>query len=282
MLRSFVRKMHVKPIKMRWGTGDNYSYLLTSQDRTHSWIIDPAEAAEVLPELDSFEKKSIAVIANTHHHYDHSDGNLPMLTELKKSGNDHNIKVVGGSKLSPGVTDIPEHLHKYQLGDIEILCIRTPCHTQDSVCYFARDTTTNEQCVFTGDTLFTAGCGRFFEGNGKEMDAALNDRLLQCIGEPYWGTTKVYPGHEYTASNVKFVRKAIYNSPGQNSALDRLERFCKTHAVTTGEFTLHDEVQFNPFMRLDDPAVREAVGDPTGTLSGAEVMTKLRQMKNSM
>ncbi|CDF88820.1 probable Hydroxyacylglutathione hydrolase, mitochondrial [Zygosaccharomyces bailii] len=279
MLRQ-VRNMHVKAIKMRWLTGgDNYSYLLSTQDRTKSWLIDPAEVLEVVPNLDAAERRSIQVIVNTHHHYDHSGGNVGMLAALGKD----NIKpsVIGGSHTSPAVTVVPEHMQHLKLGDLEITCIRTPCHTQDSVCYHVKDPQTGEQALFSGDTLFTAGCGRFFEGTAQEMDAALNQRLLGGVGEPNWALTKVFPGHEYTKSNVKFVRKAVYPNPNMNQAFDELDKFAAENEVTTGHFSLADETQFNPFMRLDDPLVRQAVGDD-GSWSRTQVMDRLRKLKNTM
>lgn len=277
-----IRKMHVKPIKMRWLTGGvNYSYLLTTQDKTKSWLIDPAEPLEVLPKLNHAEKQSIQAIVNTHHHYDHSGGNVAVLTALTKELG-HSVKVIGGSNTSPAVSEVPKHLQHYKLGDMEITCIRTPCHTQDSICYHVKDSETSEQAIFTGDTLFTAGCGRFFEGTGEEMDAALNDRILNGVQEPNWNITRVFPGHEYTKSNVAFVREAIYPNFGENKAFDTLERFCNDHEVTTGHFTLSDELQFNPFMRLDDPTVRKAVGDERHTWTRGKVMNQLRKMKNSM
>ncbi|CCF57594.1 hypothetical protein KAFR_0C06030 [Kazachstania africana CBS 2517] len=283
MLIRQVRKMHIKPIKMRWATGgDNYSYLLSTQDKKLSWLIDPAEPMEVKPKLDSFELKSIRCIVNTHHHFDHSGGNLNMVHDLKIAGNSSVVKIVAGSTESQGATEIPEHLQRYKLGNLDILCIRTPCHTQDSVCYYVKDPETNEHALFTGDTLFTAGSGRFFEGTGEDMDAALNKRLLEGVGEPNWSLTRVFPGHEYTKSNVKFVRKAVYTNIGENDALDELEDFCNKHEMTTGRFTLQDELKFNPFMRLDDKLVRKAVGDSAGKMGRSEVMDKLRHMKNSM
>lgn len=282
MLLRQIRKMHVKPIKMRWATGgDNYCYLLSTHDKKQSWIIDPAETLEVLPKLGLEEMKSIKAIVNTHHHYDHSEGNLNLLKELKTNGND-SVKIIAGSKVSPGASELPKHGQKYMLGDIEIICIRTPCHTMDSICYYVRDSQTNEHGVFTGDTLFTAGCGRFFEGTPEQMDTALNTILLKSVGEPNWGLTKVYPGHEYTKGNVRFVREAVYKNPGENKELDQLESFASSHSITTGNYTLADELAFNPFMRLDDPLVRKAVGDDSGSLSRSVVMGKLREMKNSM
>lgn len=280
MLRQ-LRSMHVKAIKMGWlAGGDNYCYLLSTQDKTKSWLIDPAEVYEVIPSLDSNEKKSIEFIANTHHHYDHAGGNTGMLTALRKE----NIvpRVIAGSRISPSATDIPEHQQQFKLGNLLISCIRTPCHTQDSVCYHVKDPETNEQALFSGDTLFTAGCGRFFEGNAQEMDVALNQRILKGIGESNWSLTRVYPGHEYTKGNAKFVRKAVYLNPKENEHFDALEKFASENAETTGKFTLADEAQFNPFMRLDDPIVRKAVGDSDGSWNRVQVMDRLRKLKNVM
>ncbi|GMM53449.1 hydroxyacylglutathione hydrolase [Maudiozyma humilis] len=282
LLHRFIRRMHIKPIKMRWATGgDNYAYLVSSQDKGSSWLIDPAEPLEVLPNLDQMERRSIKAIVNTHHHYDHSGGNVDILRELK-GNDDREIKVIAGSHVSPGATTIPVHRDPYTIGDLHVTCIRTPCHTGDSICYYIVDKNTNEHAIFTGDTLFTAGCGRFFEGTGQEMDTALNSIILQVVGEPNWGLTKVYPGHEYTKSNARFVREAVYQTPGQNEAFDKLEEFANTHKVTTGHFTLADELAFNPFMRLNDPKVRTAAGDKTNSRTTGDVMAKLREMKNRM
>ena len=280
---TLIRNMHIKPIKMRWATGGvNYAYLLSTQDKTKSWIIDPAETEEVLPNLSDSELKSIYAVVNTHHHYDHSDGNLGMINALKTGGNTNVVGVIAGSTKSPGTTDIPEHNQVYKLGNLEIRCIRTPCHTRDSTCYYVSDPETNEHAIFTGDTLFTGGCGRFFEGVGEEMDKALNFTMLDGVGRENLAVTKVFPGHEYTKGNVKFIRAAVYKQPGENKAVDELEEFANKNKVTTGCFTLQDELNFNPFMRLEDPAVRKAVGDVKGEWTRAQVMDKLREMKNSM
>ncbi|CCE62928.1 hypothetical protein TPHA_0D02920 [Tetrapisispora phaffii CBS 4417] len=274
--------MLVKFIKMRWATGGvNYSYLLSTADKTKSWLIDPAEPDEVLAALSDSQKRSVQAIVNTHHHYDHAGGNSKILDSLVRfSGN--KIAVIGSSTECQSVTDVTENLRTYTLGSINILSIRTPCHTKDSVCYYVNDSATKEEAVFTGDTLFTAGCGRFFEGTGAEMDTALNKLLISNIGKENLTSTKVYPGHEYTKSNCKFVRSMIYKKEGDNIAFDRLEKFANSNEVTTGNFTIQDELDFNPFMRLHDPLVRNAVGDTNSTFPEAKVMEILRKLKNSM
>ncbi|KAL3236989.1 hydroxyacylglutathione hydrolase GLO4 [Nakaseomyces bracarensis] len=277
------RSMHVKPIKMRWETGGvNYSYLVSTQDKKQSWLIDPAEPEEVWPALGEEEKSSILAIVNTHHHYDHAGGNTQLLMNLREKVPNDKLAIIGGSEECPHVSEIPDHMQKYKLESLQVTCIRTPCHTQDSVCYYIRDPETNEQAIFTGDTLFTAGCGRFFEGTGEEMDKALNKYILQGVGEANWATTKVYPGHEYTLSNVKFVRSKIFKEVGQCPRFDELEKYSQHHEVTTGQFTIADDLQFNPFMMIDNPIVRKAVGDPEGKMHRAVVMDKLRKMKNAM
>lgn len=107
----------------------------------------------------------------------------------------------------------------------------TPCHTQDSICWFAEDAASGQRVVFTGDTLFHAGCGKFFEGSATEMHAALNETLAKLPED-----TKVFPGHEYTKSNVKFAVSVL-----QNEAMKKLEAFAEANRETQGKFTIGDE-----------------------------------------
>jgi hydroxyacylglutathione hydrolase len=100
--------------------------------------------------------------------------------------------------------------------------------------------------VFTGDTLFTGGCGRFFEGNGTQMIAALS----------YLGTlpnsTLVYSGHEYTAGNLSFAKSL----DADNTALARLQELADSHKITQGYGTIGDEKEWNVFMRIGTDSVR--------------------------
>lgn len=255
--------MHVKYLPMRWKCGDNYCYILSDEGSNKSWIIDPAFPNDIQNYLEKENKTEVMSIVNTHHHNDHSGGNRFLLTHLYK-----NLPVIAG-KDSPNVSYTPSDGEVIQLGNsVEITAIHTPCHTQDSICYFAEDKETGQKCVFTGDTLFTSGCGRFFEGDGRQMKHSLG-KLMVLPDD-----TVVYPGHEYTAGNVAFSKSVL--GPA-NRALKELEKFCEENEVTTGQFTIGDEKAFNPFMRLDDPNITKA----TGLTDSIEIMDKLRIMKNN-
>jgi hydroxyacylglutathione hydrolase len=174
------------------------------------------------------------------------------------------LEIIGG-KDCQSVTRTPEHGSSFKLGDINIKSVYTPCHTQDSICYFLEDG--GDKAVFTGDTLFISGCGRFFEGDAAQMHEALNKRLASLPDD-----TVVYPGHEYTKSNVKFTVSVL-----QNEAVQSLESFADNNRETTGKFTIGDEKKHNAFMRVEDPEVQRA----TGKSDPIEVMAALREMKNN-
>ncbi|CAH6721973.1 hydroxyacylglutathione hydrolase, cytoplasmic isozyme [[Candida] jaroonii] len=253
--------MHVEAIPMRWGSGDNYCYLVSDSASKDACIIDPAEPEEVKTYIAKHKLQfNLKAIVNTHHHYDHSDGN-GVFHKLYPD-----LPVIAG-KDSPLVSYTPKDREVLSLSPtLSITALYTPCHTQDSICYFFEDSNTNEKAVFTGDTLFTSGCGRFFEGTGKEMNHALNGVLAKLPP-----TTKVFPGHEYTKSNLKFSSTIL-----NNDAIKALTKFTNENEKTTGIFTIGDELKFNPFMMLKDPAVIKA----TGKTNEDDIMTALREMKN--
>lgn len=127
------------------------------------------------------------------------------------------------------MTETPPNGSGFKLGDIAVKGLYTPCHTQDSICWFLQDG--DQRVVFTGDTLFHAGCGKFFEGNAQEMETALNKTLAALPDD-----TKVFPGHEYTKSNVKFAASVL-----QNDAMKKLQDFAEKNQETQGKFTIGDE-----------------------------------------
>lgn len=132
------------------------------------------------------------------------------------------------------MTKTPANGSGFQIGSIAVKGLYTPCHTQDSICWFMTDEGSaggDKKVVFTGDTLFHAGCGKFFEGSAGEMHAALNETLAALPDD-----TKVFPGHEYTKSNVKFAASVL-----QNDAMRKLQDFAEANRETQGKFTIGDE-----------------------------------------
>ena len=152
------------------------------------------------------------------------------------------------------------------------------------MCFFAEDAKTGQKAVFTGDTLFVGGCGRFFEGTAEEMQAALNKTLASLPDDTVvWvsymkhavSTAYLQNGHEYTASNLKF---GLSIEP-DNAPLKALYEKTQTPEgkVTAGKSTIGDEKEWNVFMRVGEKIVQEK----TGETDPVKVMAKLREMKNN-
>ncbi|KAF4981117.1 hypothetical protein FZEAL_3024 [Fusarium zealandicum] len=257
------RAMHIQSIPMWVGSHNNYAYLVVDDKSKDAVIIDPANPPEVTPVLKHAIQAgeiNLTAIVNTHHHWDHAGGNKKLLEQLGTP----KLDIIGGKECD-GVTKTPGHGETFKLGDITIKGVHTPCHTQDSICFFMEDG--KDKAVFTGDTLFIGGCGRFFEGSAAEMHEALNKRLAVLPDD-----TVVYPGHEYTKANVKFAA-----SVSQRDAVQKLHSFAENNKVTTGKFTIGDEKEHNVFMRVEDPEIQKI----TGETEPVAVMTKLREMKNN-
>ncbi|KAI4284097.1 MAG: hypothetical protein L6R38_001661 [Xanthoria sp. 2 TBL-2021] len=248
--------MHIQSIPMWVGSSNNYAYLVTDESSKDAVIVDPANPSEVAPILkDAVDsgKVNLTAIINTHHHWDHAGGNDEILSQFQNL----NLPVIGG-KDCKSVTKTPKHEETFKIGHkISVKALHTPCHTQDSICWLMEDGA--EKVVFTGDTLFIGGCGRFFEGTPAEMHTALNKTLAALPDD-----TKVYPGHEYTKQNVKFLTTVLQTEPVKN-----LQKFAENNQQTQGKFTIGDE---------KDPAVQKA----TGKTDPVDVMGKLREMKNNM
>ncbi|QIW95767.1 hypothetical protein AMS68_001285 [Peltaster fructicola] len=232
------RKMHIQSIPMWEGKGNNYAYLVTDDKTKDAVIIDPANPSEVLPHL----KKAV-------------DSGY----KLKHIINTHHVPIIGGKDCAE-VNKTPANNETFTIGEnIKVRALCTPCHTQDSICYFMEDG--NERVVFTGDTLFIGG-------TPEEMDTALN-RVLAALPDD----TKVYPGHEYTKGNAKFGIHVV-----QDEAVKKLESFAESNKQTQGKSTMGDEKKWNVFMRLEDPAIQKF----TGKTNRVDVMSALREGKNNM
>ncbi|KAL3423832.1 hydroxyacylglutathione hydrolase [Phlyctema vagabunda] len=255
------RAMHIQSIPMWTGSSDNYAYLVVDDKSKKAVIIDPAnppEVAPVLKEQIGAGKIDLVGIVNTHHHWDHAGGNEKILAEFEN-------KPIYGGKDCKQVTNTPENGKGFTIGDISVTALYTPCHTQDSICWLMEDST--GKVIFTGDTLFHGGCGRFFEGTAAEMHTALNKTLAAVPDD-----TVVYPGHEYTKANVKFAVSVL-----PSEAVKNLQTFADQNKETQGKFTIGDEKKHNVFMRVEDPEIQKA----TGKTDPIDVMAALREMKNN-
>ncbi|KAI0282195.1 Metallo-hydrolase/oxidoreductase [Russula aff. rugulosa BPL654] len=241
---------------------DNYSYLIVDDTTNEAAAVDPYSPSKVKEAADQFGVKVVAGIT-THHHDDHSGGNKEFARLFPT------VPIYGGSHQSPALTRLVKGDDQFTIGKtLNVRCLATPCHTQDSICYYVTDTSKSKSAggagagaVFTGDTLFIAGCGVFFEGTGAEMHAAF--QLLSALPD----TTVTYVGHEYTAGNLRF---ALSVDP-ENLALARLGELVATHPVTK---------EWNVFWRLKSEPVRAATKSGPDTSPG-ETMDKLRTLKNN-
>ncbi|CUA70843.1 hypothetical protein RSOLAG22IIIB_04325 [Rhizoctonia solani] len=255
---TFKSTMRVVPVPVR---SDNYAYLLIDDATNKAAAVDPFDVPKVKTQAEK-EGVELTALITTHHHADHSGGNKEFHSVYP------NAPVYGGSDSVPALTHTVKDGDTFSIGEnIKVKCLATPCHTQDSICYYVQDTAKPEQKgVFTGDTLFLAGCGRFFEGTAPEMRKALS----------YLGTlpdeTVVYNGHEYTKASLAFGAHIDPDAPGMNKLRKLVEE-----DITTGKSTIADEKQWNVFMRLDSAAVRAA----TKAQDDIDAMAKLREMKNS-
>uniref|UniRef100_A0A803V9D2 Hydroxyacylglutathione hydrolase, mitochondrial n=1 Tax=Ficedula albicollis TaxID=59894 RepID=A0A803V9D2_FICAL len=181
---------------------DNYMYLLIDQDTREAAIVDPVQPQKV---LDAVKKHGVKLttVLTTHHHWDHAGGN-EKLVKMEPG-----LHVYGGDSRVGALTQRVSHLTALKVGSLSVKCLSTPCHTSGHICYYVTKPNSSEPpAVFTGDTLFVAGCGKFFEGTPDEMYKA----LIEILGslDPQ---TRVYCGHEYTINNLKFARHVEPSNP---------------------------------------------------------------------
>lgn len=179
--------------------------------------------------------------------------------------------VVGGDNRIDGINKLVKDGDSFNVGSICVHVYFTPCHTKGHVLYFVKDN--SPPVLFTGDTLFIGGCGRFFEGTAEQMDYALN-KVIKSLPLD----TEIYCGHEYTVANLKFAKSI---EPNNESVLKKLEwaQEQREKGLSTIPSTLKEELEYNPFMRVNEPDVKQRVGLANG--SDIDVMGKLRELKNA-
>jgi len=244
---------------------DNYGYLIVCEKTKNAAIIDPSEADPVLARIDQ-EQVSLQAILNTHHHRDHTGGNEGILAKRKAEVYGHKSDSGRIHGLSRGVDEGDE----IQIGELKGTVLFIPGHTTGHVAYLF------ENNLFCGDTLFTAGCGRLFEGTPEQMHASL--KKLMALPD----NTKVYCGHEYTESNLRFAMSVEPKNPKLASRFERVQGL-RARGTSTVPSTIEEEKQTNPFLRWDSKEIQAHVkaAHATTRLDPVSVFAAVRKMKDS-
>jgi len=255
-------------------TQDNFMYLIVDKSSMQAFVVDPVEPETVLSVVRK-QNVTLSGILTTHHHWDHAGGNEKMVNMYKSENGDNTAKmeVYGGDDRIGALTKKVGQGDQIQLGTLTVDCLFTPCHTTGHICYFVKptDSANEEPAVFTGDTLFIAGCGRFFEGTPQEMYSALVEKLGQLPPK-----TRVFCGHEYTVNNLKFALSVEPNNAAAKEKLSWAENQ-RSNRLPTVPSTIAEEKDINPFMRVILPQMQQQVGasDSVGC------MRILRTMKDN-
>jgi hydroxyacylglutathione hydrolase len=226
---------------------DNYAYLLIDHKTGQTAVVDPSEAAPVLNVLEKRHLK-LNFILNTHHHPDHVGGNV----ELKAATG---CTIICSHTDKPRIAGVDKDVSEgdeVAIGSSKAIVMEIPGHTVGHIAFYFPD----YQAVFCGDTLFSLGCGRMFEGTPEQMWNSLR-RLADLPPE-----TKVYCGHEYTEANGRF---ALSLDPHNHALLDYCHHVAdrRRENLSTVPSTIKIEAEANPFLRA--PMLIEALGLPRNT-----------------
>ncbi len=229
--------VQVEPIK---AFNDNYIWCLHKPGENALFVVDPGDAGPVLERL-SQGNETLAGILITHHHWDHTDG----VAKLRQTYPD---VPVYGPKHSPfkGITHPLGEGDELTVFDTRFRIIETPGHTLDHICYIS------DALCFCGDTLFSAGCGRLFEGSAEQMWQSL--QKLSSLPD----TCRVYCTHEYTQSNLKFAAAVEPQNRALTEYRSRVNALREQHLPSLPS-TLGTEKAVNPFLRAASAPVAEHI-----------------------
>ena len=242
---------------------DNYSYLIIDEKNKNACVVDPSEAQPIINYLDK-NNIQLTFILNTHHHYDHVGGN----NELKKK---YNAKVVGyihDAKRIPNIDITVKDGEIWSKNNFKAKIKHIPGHTLGHICFHFF----NEKNIFTGDTLFSLGCGKIFEGTYSQMYESLNFFKNLPLD------TKIYCGHEYTYKNAEFCMK--YDK-GNSDLKERFEIIKKTRSknLPTIPAILGDELKSNIFLRCNQSDLKNKLN--MENCEDFKVFRKVRDLKDS-
>tara|TARA_B100000965_G_scaffold22316_1_gene16817 strand:- start:335 stop:1066 length:732 start_codon:yes stop_codon:yes gene_type:complete len=215
---------------------DNYSYLIIDESNKTASVVDPSEAKPIINFIEK-ENINLKYILNTHHHYDHIGGNK----DLKKKYNSVVIGYKDDASRIPGIDILLNNNQIWKADNFEAKIMHIPGHTTGHISFHFF----KEKLIFTGDTLFSLGCGKIFEGTYQDMFDSLNQikKLPQ--------DTKIYCGHEYTLQNSKFCIKYDPENLNLKKKIVEIKKKLENN-IPTIPSTLKDENECNIFLRAKD------------------------------
>ncbi|MFV0575543.1 MAG: hydroxyacylglutathione hydrolase [Vibrio sp.] len=240
---------------------DNYIWLIQQNDSQSCAVVDPGEAAPVLAQLEE-DNLELELILITHHHNDHTGGLFELLRRFPKA------KVIGPSN-DPVLmlTQSVQGGDRFEIFGETFLVLDVPGHTLGHVAYVG------DGKLFCGDVLFSAGCGRVFEGTYEQMHQSLQ-KIASLPLE-----TQVYCAHEYTSSNVSFALAVDPDNEQLHLYRDEVNRL-RAQEKPTIPTTIQQEKWINPFLRCHEPCIMKAVSMRTDELTELSVFAALREWKN--
>jgi hydroxyacylglutathione hydrolase len=242
---------------------DNYIYLLHEPVSDTTAVVDPAIAEPVMAVLQE-KGWQLDYIFNTHHHSDHVGGNL----QLKQATGCQIVGATADQTRIPGI-DIALNDGEYiQLGNQTLQVIATPGHTSGHIVYYCAES----RALFCGDTLFSLGCGRLFEGSAEQMWHSL--QKLKALP----GATRIYCAHEYTQANGRFALSLEADNQDLQQRLADVE-VLRANNQPTLPSTIALEMATNPFLREDSVSLREAISARPDD-SPIAVFAKIRRLKD--
>ena len=212
---------------------DNYSYLIIDESKNDACVVDPSEAKPIINFIEK-ENINLKYILNTHHHFDHIGGNK----ELKERYNSVVVGYKHDAKRIPEISILVDDNQIWKEDNFEAKILHIPGHTTGHIGFYFF----NEKIIFTGDTLFSLGCGKIFEGTYKQMFASLSK--IRNLPDD----TKIYCGHEYTLQNSNFC---ITHDPQNLNLQNKISKIKEklSNNIPTIPSTLKDEKECNIFLR---------------------------------
>lgn len=242
---------------------DNYIYLIHDPESGETAAVDPGLAQPVIDALRR-ENWQLTYVFNTHHHWDHVDGNL----ELKQKTGCKIIAGQGDIHRIPGIDIGVNDGDTLSLGKHRITIIATPGHTLHHIVYYFPE----EQRLFCGDTLFVMGCGRLFEGSAEQMWQSL--QKLKALPP----ATQIYCTHEYTQNNGKFALTVEPDNTLLQQKMRTVNQLRANHQPTVPS-TIGEELETNPFFREDSTRLQQTIG--MVNKPPMQIFAEIRRLKDS-